>query len=256
MRMHAILLSLGLLLWAGPARAADAQQIVAAADAVRNPQEAFRTTATLTDYKDGTPIDRIVFAVYSKVDPRTGQFRDVLVYVEPPRDAGKIVLLNGHDLWFYDPASKTSVRISPQKRLIGQASAGDVLTETLAIDYRAALAGDETIDDADRKPRDCWHLRLVAANDEATYNRIDYWVARGSNEPVKAKFYSDSGRLLKILYYRDFVQRLGRLRPSQAIIVDAVDPTRVTTADFGNAQYQDIPEAWFQRAFLPHLTFQ
>ena len=58
-------------------------------------------------------------------------------YVEPPRDAGKMVLLDGRSLWFYDPASKASVRISPQQRLIGQAAIGDVLTVNLAVDYTA-----------------------------------------------------------------------------------------------------------------------
>jgi hypothetical protein len=68
--------------------------------------------------------------VYSREDKQSGQFNNLVRYAEPPRDAGKLVLLKGGNLWFYDPASKASIRISPQQRLTGQASEGDVSRST------------------------------------------------------------------------------------------------------------------------------
>jgi len=191
--------------------------------------------------------------VYAKVDPATGQFRDLVRYVEPPRDAGKMALLDGTVLWFFDPASKASVRISPQQRLIGQASVGDVLTVNLALDYRGTLIGAESIQDSARQMHECWHLDMKAANDHATYNRVEYWVEKQTNYPIKSKFYSDSGRLLKILYYSGFAQRLGSIRPTEAIIIDAVDTALVTRLNFGDYREQEIPETWFQRDYLPRL---
>ena len=41
--------------------------------------------------------------------------------------------------------------------------------------------------------------------------------------------------------------------PAQAIIIDAVDATLVTTADFANTRRADIPDLWFQRDYLPHV---
>ena len=248
-----VLLLLLALFAAVPAIAQTPQQIVAAADKVRNPGQPFRSTDTLTEYVSGRPRDTDQLVVYAKEDPQTRQFRNLVRYVEPPRDAGKIALFDNHDLWFYDPASKASVRISPQQRLIGQASIGDVLTVNLVVDYTVTLLGDETIGDADRQQRQCWHLDLKAATDTAIYNRVEYWVEHGSFRPVKAKFYSDSGRLLKILYYRGYREQLGEIRPSEAIIIDAVDSSLVTTIQFGDLRFQDIPEAWFQRDYLPHL---
>ena len=233
--------------------AQEAQDIVAAADKVRNPGEPFRSVNTLTEYVAGKPRDQDVLVVYAKENPATHQFRNLVRYVAPPRDQGKMVLLDGHVLWFYDPNSKASVRISAQQRLIGQAAIGDVLTVNLAIDYTGSLLGDETIQDASRKDRQCWHLDLKAANDQAVYNRIEYWVEHGTSYPVKAKFYSDSGRLLKILYYRGFEEQLGRIRPTEAIIIDAVDTSLVTTFKFGEFHAQAIPDAWFQRDYLPRL---
>jgi len=243
------------LLCAAPAVAGaeSAQDIVAKADAVRNPEKPFRGTTTLTEYKAGTPVNRNVLLIFSKIDPASRQFFNLVRYIDPPRDAGKMVLL-GHVLWFYDPASKTSVRISPQQRLTGQAAIGDVLTVNLAVDYTATLDGAETIEDAARAQRQTWHIDMKAATENATYNRVEYWVEQGSYRPIKAKFYSDSGRLLKILYYRNFAERLGADRPGGAVIIDAVDSSLATTVDFTDSKFQDVPDVWFQRDYLPHLN--
>ena len=235
------------------AQAASPQEIVAQSDLVRNPEQPFRTEITLTEYAAGQPRDQDVLAVYSKMDAASRQYRNLVQYLGPPRDAGKRVLLGGGALWFYDPASKTSVRISPQQRLVGQAAIGDVLTVNLAADYQATLLGTESIEDAEHKPRQCWHLDLKASDADATYARAEYWVEQGSYQPIKARFYSDSGRVLKIAYYRHFEPRLGRLRPSEVVIIDAVDTSLATIATFHDSAFQDVPELWFQRDYLPRL---
>src|ERR1700739_3409480 len=115
------------------------REIISAADKVRNPSQPFRSTDVLTEYVGGKPNNRNQLVIFSKEDPATRQFRNLVRYVEPPRDAGKMVLLDGRNLWFYDPSSKASVRISPQQRLIGQAAIGDVLTTNFVIDYSGTL---------------------------------------------------------------------------------------------------------------------
>lgn len=230
-----------------------AQELVAAADKVRNPGQPFRLTNTLVEYVGGKPRDRVVLIVFAREDDATHQFRNLVRYHEPPRDTGKVVLLNGSNMWFYDPASKASIRISPQQRLIGQASDGDVVTVNLARDYAAKLIGPESLQDADRKNRDCWHLDLAAATPEAIYSRVEYWIERDTARPVKAKFYADSGRLLKIAYFHKYEEQLGSTRPTETIIIDAVDSNLLTTMTTSDYRPQSIPDSWFQRDFLPRL---
>lgn len=251
-------LSIALLFLATLPAAAEAQQpspqdLVAAADKVRNPGQPFRLVNTLVEYVGGKPRDRVVLLVYASEDATTHQFRNLVRYREPPRDTGKVVLLNGTNMWFYDPASKASIRISPQQRLVGQASDGDVVTVNLARDYTAKLLGQETLQDADRKNRDCWHLDLVAATPEAIYSRVEYWLERDTAYPVKAKFYADSGRVLKVAYYHKYQEQLGATRPTETIIIDAVDSNLVTTMTTSDYRVQPIPDAWYQRDFLPRL---
>jgi hypothetical protein len=229
------------------------QDIVDAADRARNPQQPFRSTLTLVDYEHSRATDRVVLSLHAKIDERTHQFRNLVRYVEPPRDAGKLVLLDASKMWFYDPASKSSVRISPQQRLTGQASNGDVLSVNLARDYTAKLVGEETIKDADKQERKAWHLDLVAATDDAMYRRLEYWVECDTYRAIKGKFYSDSGRLLKIAYYRKFADVLGTMRPTETVIIDAVDANLVTTVTSSDFAEREIPDAWFQREYLPHV---
>jgi len=244
-----------LTMYAASALAQSAQEIVAAADKVRNAEQSSRSTLVLTEYVSGQERSHSTFVLFSKEDS-AGNFRNLLQYVEPPRDAGKRVLLDGRSYWFFDPASQSSVRISAQQRLVGQAAIGDVLTVNLAVDYSATLLGTETIDDAARQKRTCWHLELKAATDTAVYNRVEYWVEQGTFRPVKGKFYSDSGRLLKIIYYRNYMERLGAVRPAESVIIDAVDSTLATIAVFNESRFQDVPDAWFQRDYLPRLQIR
>ena len=230
-----------------------AEDVLKASDRARNPDQPFRVTLTIVEFVSNKPRDRTGLIVYSREDNRTRQFNNLVRFAEPPRDAGKMVLLKGADLWFYDPASKASIRISAQQRLSGQASNGDVLTVNLARDYAATIVGEEDLQDADRRNRDCWHLDLKAATPDAIYNRIEYWVERGTYRSVKGKFYSDSGRLLKIAYYHKYEQQLGAMRPTEVILIDAVNSSLATTIGYSDYRYREIPDSWFQRDYLPRL---
>jgi hypothetical protein len=248
-----VALGLGTLPSLSSAAPPPAAEIVASTDALRNPEEPFRVSLSLVEFENGAARDTVQLAVHSKMDPATRQYRNLVRYEAPPRDAGKLVLLTAANMWFYDPASKASIRISPQQRLIGQASDGDVLTVNLAHDYSAKLVGEESVLDADRKPRSVWHLDLVASTAEAGYARLEYFVEKDTNRPVKAKFYSDSGRVLKLAYYRRFENALGVTRPTETIIVDAVDTHLVTVISYSDYQAEKVQDAWFERDYLPRF---
>jgi hypothetical protein len=239
--------------FADPPSAGD---IVAAADRVRNPQVPFRVDLALVEFVRGAQHNTVNLAVHAKLDPGSHQYKNLVRYVGPPRDAGKLVLLAASNMWFYDPASKASIRISPQQRLTGQASDGDVLTVNLARDYTAKVVGDENIQDADHQGRFVWHLDMSAATDDAQYKRLEYWIEKDTNRPIKAKFYSDSGRLLKIAYYRRYQESLGAIRPGETVIIDAVDSSLVTTIAYSGWRAEAIEDTWFQRESLPRFAVE
>lgn len=244
-----------LLACAGAASAAvDPQAVLAASDAIRNPGRQFSLTTTLVEYRDGQQTDGNTLEVYSKADSNSGQFRSLIRFVSPAREVNKLMLKSGNDLWFFDPASKASVRISPQQRLLGQAANGDVMTVDLAKDYKAESAVEEEITDGDRKPRRCYRLELRAGAAEGiTYPRIEMWVDAANNRPVKARFYSESGHLLKTAFYRQYRQELGMERPTETVIIDGLNPKWVTVMRLSNYAWREVPESWLQRDYLPRF---
>ena len=201
---------LGLMVLAVQA-APDAQAVLAASDAIRNPDKPFGVETTLIEYR------------------------------------------NGNDLWFYDPSSQASIRISPQQRLLGQASNGDVVTVNLAKDYKARIENEETVLDGDRKERATYKLQLEAAAADVSYQRVELWVDRANQRPVKAQFYAHSGGLLKLAYYRRFESHLGAERPTETVIIDGLNPALVTVMRYAGFAWRDVPDEWLQRDYLPRF---
>jgi outer membrane lipoprotein-sorting protein len=233
--------------------APSAQAILAASDAIRNPGKPFALTVVLVEYRNAKQVDTNTLTVYSKADANSGQFRSLIRFVAPARDANKLMLKNGNDLWFYDPSSKASIRLSPQQRLLGQAANGDVVTVNLAKDYKARLAGEESILDGDRQRRRCYELALSAVSPDVTYDHIEMWIDASNNRPVKARFYTESGQLLKTAYYRGYQLQLGVERPTETVIIDGLDPNWVTVMRYSDYAWREVPEAWLQRDYLPRF---
>ncbi|HRH85346.1 MAG TPA: outer membrane lipoprotein-sorting protein [Rubrivivax sp.] len=233
--------------------AADAQAVLAASDDVRNPPKPFSVTVNLLEYRNAKQTDANTLTVYSKADEKSGQYRTLLRFVAPDRDANKLMLKNGNDLWFYDPSSQASIRLSPQQRLLGQASNGDVVTVNLAKDYKAELLAEEDTADGEKQTRRAYKLGLSAVSPDVTYHRVEMWVDAASSRPIKARFFSESGHLLKTAYYRKYQPQLGRERPTEVVIIDGLDPSWVTVLRYSDYAWRDVPDAWLQRDYLPRF---
>lgn len=254
MKSIRLLALLGCLLVLPLAHAApSAEEILVASDAIRNPGKPFAVTVTLTEFQNGKQVDTSTLRSYSRTEPRDGQFSSLIQFVLPARDAGKLMLKNGNDMWFYDPTSKASVRLSPQQRLLGQASNGDVTTVNLAKDYKATLAGEEEVTDGERKPRKSRKLSLIAMSPDVTYASIEMWVDADNRRPIKARFFAESSRLLKTVYYRRYQSQLGAERPTESVIIDGLNPQAVTVMRFSDYSARNIPETWMQRDYLPRF---
>jgi outer membrane lipoprotein-sorting protein len=235
------------------AGAPDAQQLLAQSDAIRIPARSFVLNAALVEYRSGKEVDSNTLAIYTKPDATGGTFRTLVRFLAPARDVGKLMLKSGDDLWFYDPTNQASVRISPDQRLLGRESNGDVVTANFSHDYTASLMGEEDVMDGDRQQRHCYRLSLAGKTPGLIYSRIEMWLDASNSKPVKAKFYVDSGRLLKTAFYRRYTPELGTERPTEFVIIDGLDPNWVTIMRFDNYAWLEIPDAWMQRDYLPRF---
>jgi hypothetical protein len=228
----------------------DAQALLAESDAIRNPSRPFSLVVSLTEYTQGKQTDGNSLQVWSRAESGSGQFRSLIRMVAPARDANKLMLKTGNDLWFHDPASQASIRISPQQRLLGQAANGDVVTVNFAQGYKAKFEAEEDVQDGDRQPRHAVKLSLEAVVPDVTYAAADMWLDAASHRPIKAKFYSETHRLLKTAFYRRYEEQLGGVRPTEIVIIDGVNANLVTVMRYSDFTARDVPESWFQRDIL------
>ena len=88
---------------------------------------------------------------------------------------------------------------------------------------------------------------------DVTYPSIEMWVDVETRRPLKARFYAESGRLLKTAYYRRFQSQMGAERPTETVIIDGLDPQSVTLMRFSDYTPRAIPDAWFHRDYLPRF---
>lgn len=229
------------------AAAPTVEEILIASDAIRNPDEPFAIDINLTEYRNKKREQEGKVIAYAKMNMTRGQHDSLVRIMEPSRDRNKMMLKNGNEIWFYDPATKSGIRISAQQRLLGQASNGDVVTVNLAHDYKGVIVAEETIMDGDRKERQCYHIKLTSANASVAYHTIDYWVERATNRPIKSEFFAESGRLFKTAFFRRYEMQIGKERPTETIIIDGIDPQLVTVMRYTNYRLKNIPDSWLRR---------
>ena len=235
------------LCWAAP----DAQRLLEESDAIRNPGQPFSVSVALAEFQNGRQTDSTSMVTFSRTLARDGQFASIVRFSSPARDAGKLMLKNGNEMWFFDPSNKASVRLSPQQRLMGQAANGDVVTVNLARDYTATLLAEEEVGNGEKQMRPSYKLGLTAATEDATYASIEFWIDVANRRPIKGRFFADSGRLLKTVYYRRYELQLGVQRPTEAVIIDGLNPRSVTLMRFSDYATKNLPITWFQRDYLP-----
>ena len=231
-----------------------ASELLHSLDNIRNPSGSFSVKLQLVEYRHDAALSRSTLRVFARQSADHAPYRNLVQFLAPTRDQGKLMLRTGNDLWFFDPASGASVRISPQQRLVGQVSNGDVMATNLVDDYDATAVDAEDVKDAAQDTQQAWKLSLRGRRDDVQYPFVSFWVRQKDNLPVKAEYYTAEKRLLKTAYFRKFREVLGQQRAGETVIVDGLDPTWITVLSASDYARVDIPDAWLQRDGLPRFT--
>ncbi|MFA6584209.1 MAG: outer membrane lipoprotein-sorting protein [Elusimicrobiaceae bacterium] len=245
------------LFMAGPVFAEampDAVKTMEESDRIINPDEPFSVAVTLTDYRGGEEIDSMRLNAYSMRNKYNRRMSTLVDFLSPEKDDGKLMLKEGRSMWFYTPQSSSTVHVSPRQQLLGTAANSDVVAVNLQLDYLPAFEGESGAKDSEGNKRDCLHINLRAKDDKADYLGIQYWIEKDSNLPVSAKYFSDSGRLLKTVFYGKYRKELGRVRPTEMLIMDGVDRRYVTRIAFSDYRFRDIDPIWFEPFSLKNYT--
>jgi hypothetical protein len=87
-----------------------------------------------------------------------------------------------------------------------------------------------------------------------TYNRLLYWVNRSNFRPLKAEFYSLSGKILKACRYENYVDAGGARRPSRVVMEDSLISGSKSVLDYSNFQLKSLADKIFTKDYLKKLS--
>jgi outer membrane lipoprotein-sorting protein len=224
-----------LLAVAGP----DAETILRKADrAVLGENATYTLRMTVT--RPGKP-ERVVEMNGWKKGDDLGLVR----YTAPPKERGTAYLRNGKSTWLFLPSAEKVVRVGARQNFGGgDFSNADIFRLSLVRDYTPTLAGEEPLEGVP-----CYKLELKAKDKTVAYDRVVYWVrSDGTFFPVRAEYYTISGRKLKWLTLSELKTLGARTRPTLLVMESALEQGARTSLRF--LGIQDEPKL-DDRLFTP-----
>ena len=237
----------------------DAMAILAAADRYRGADSWGFELQILELQSEGDKkpemLSKTNFAVASRI---FGQYPDhscktFVEFTAPASEIGKKMLMEGQIYWMYFPDTKNLVRITPQQRISGLASAADIAAVNFTADYNATLAGEEEV-----LKKDCFKLKLSPKNENVAYASLIYWVEKDSFQPVKVDYFSVTGTLMKTAYFRNFKQApgLGGIKAHELFIIDPLKQGYVTRMLYSNLRSENRADYFFRKDGFATLSLK
>lgn len=220
-----------------------AKSILEKADEIRFPRESFQVEVAIRTTSPGQADELRQYRVLSK-----GNENSIVLTTEPAAERGQAILMKGRDLWVFMPSVSQPIRLSLSQRLTGQVANGDIARANFTGDYHPKLLRSDTIEG------EHYHvLELTGVDRSVTYQRVLLWVNQANYQPFKAEFYSLSGRLLKTSRYENFEMVLGKLRPTQITMKDALKQGEISVLNYSGMQLRDLPDKLFTKNYLKRL---
>jgi outer membrane lipoprotein-sorting protein len=225
----------------GSAWADEVTTLLKAADKYRMSSDNMQVDTQISVFNtDGSPDKERRYTVFAQARHQS------LVLMQSPAEKGQKVLMLGDDFWLLMPSSQRPLRITPMQKLLGDASTGDIATMSWADDYTGAITGEEPCGEPAQK---CVHLSLTAARKGVTYQRIELWIGKTKNEPVKADLYVQSDKLAKqARFVMD--KPAAPTAVTEMLLRDQLTNKKETQVRYLNRKEKTVPEAWLNPMFL------
>lgn len=165
-----------------------------------------------------------------------GDRRGLIRVAAPPRDAGQAFLMNGDDLWVYNPRLGRSLRLPPSGRsnsfLGSDLSYNDIAGRDLEKDYAPVSA---------RSEGDAIHLELVPRPGAPTpYGGAQIEVELETLAPRWIDYYDQRGQVVKRISLSDYMPVGARRIPLEMVVEDRAREGYRTIARLSDVEF-DIP---------------
>ncbi len=220
------------------ASSAEVQGWLEAIDSTRNAFDEAVISARASQVKGGVEQpDAAKFDIYVK-----GRDHGLIVF-RGGKNSGRKILTAGDRMWLLVPGASNPLPVTPNQRLMGGASMGDVARLRFADDYvGTARPGSEM-----SGGKSCRVLDLQAKSTRAAYPRVVMWFDAAARLPVRVVFSLPSGKEAKEILFQKFSSSHGKTIVASMDIRDllAKESDAVTRLDYLDYKPAKLSDAIF-----------
>lgn len=203
-----------------------------------NEHENFFYIMKVTDLKDKKVQTVTDIKVNVNQDSKNGT-RNSLIFIESGNSKGNRILQKEVNMWFYKPGTTNTLRISPAQRFIGGASYADISATNYSLYYDPISMEKVKIGKTS-----AYKLHLIKIKEGISYDTLIFYIATENNRPIKSEFYTRSGKLMKSMYFRNFVpvKKFGILT-TEWVIVDNLNTKNVTNIVIKQVGFETLSQS-------------
>jgi negative regulator of sigma E activity len=178
---------------------------------------------------------------------KKGSDKAVAEVLAPPEAKGQKILRVKDEVKIFFPDICKIVPVTSKTSLLGTTfTSTDILRVDLVKDYHATLVGTEIM-----AGQSAYKLELKAKDETVAFDRVLYWVAEKDFLPLRGEYYTQSGRLLRVLTLSEPKRLGGAVRMSKSVIEDALTAGAKTTSTIQEMEVvKDLPEELFSEEAL------
>jgi hypothetical protein len=203
-------------------------------DRARNAFSEAVITARATQLADGKVTGSADFQIYAKGDDRG------LIVFRGGKNDGRKILNVGEKMWLMVPGASRALPITPNQRLLGGASVGDVARIEFAKDFTGVARPEtETVNG-----KLCRLVDLTAKSERAPYSRVVLWFDEKERLPCRLLFFLPSGKKAKEVTFVKFQKASGNPVVAEMEVRDLLSNqpgvlTRLEYLDYRSAKIDD-----------------
>ncbi|HHW73550.1 MAG TPA: outer membrane lipoprotein-sorting protein [Firmicutes bacterium] len=176
--------------------------------------------------------------------------RYLLLIQEPVTQRGQGYLLEGDNLWFYDPSSRQFAHTSLKETFQdSDARNADFGSSSYATSYDIEGYFEGTLGNFE-----VYIIELKAVDDSVPFPYITLWVTKDTNLVLKAEEYSLTRRLMRSSLFTKYAKVGEAIIPVQMVFVDELVEGKKTQVSLSEISVAPIPDHVFTKAYLERVN--
>jgi outer membrane lipoprotein-sorting protein len=201
-------------------------------------------TMIVEDVENG--IEKMVVRQFRRDDGE----RFLLLMQEPVTEKGQGYLLEGDNLWFYDPSSRQFAHTSLKENFQdSDARNADFGSNSYSSSYEVEGYLEGTLGNFE-----VYIIDLKAVDDTVPFPYVKLWVTKDSDLVLKTEEYSLTYRLMRTGLYPKYTKVGDVILPVQMIFIDELLEGNKTQIAVSEISISDIPDHVFTKAYIERVN--